>query len=60
MTRLIAFGAPPEDDEHANCPAGYICRVTNCERDVCPRCEPSPLEADEICADCAWNGDDAA
>ena len=54
------YGAAYEDDadrfahEHANCDAAWTCR--GCERDVCPRCEPSPGEQD-LCAECWWTED---
>jgi hypothetical protein len=40
---------------HANCDAPWICET--CERQVCPRCEPSPGEF-ENCVECDWFADD--
>lgn len=43
------------DEEHENCEAPWYCK--ECERKVCPRCEPSPAEF-ELCAECDWVSDD--
>lgn len=39
------------EEWHRNCEAAWTCR--ECERQVCPRCEPSPGEF-ERCAECDW------
>lgn len=54
---MTAAWLGPLPGPHENCDAPWMCE--DCDRPVCPRCEPSPGEF-KRCADCDWLNGGAA